>query len=549
MKASIVIVFLCYFWSLNLLAQNDGQWHPITERFMVNVDTSWNFGDIRSLFAYENKLYVSGAFNRMINQDTMVADQLAYLDTIWRNIDNSPGASNAMTFHNGDLYLGGNDIQPFVGIMKHDTGWSVLGPPTPIIVKSLKEYHDTLFVGGNFGETSSYGENIAGWDDTAWIDVGHLRGSGSDDVINLEVGMLNGKEVLFAAGDFEIAGDWPNGNYTNKALNLAFWDGNNWNAFDSVKGSYTQVLFYDTVMNHLYISGDFIAVGNVQTAFLALWDGNKWIGFGNDLDCGAAPNAMITYHGELYLGGCFTKADSIIVNGLARWDGKHWKDLDGGTNVGGGRFAVFRDTLYVGGFFQTVGSNNDTSIALAKWYTPPCAYLKAAIDTFFQDSNVVSFKDASAGLWKTKWVWDFGDGSIDSSQHPSHTYQAPGLYQVRLKVSHGECIDSVHIGVLVPGSSADVIESSLFSDGGLSMSIDPNPSNNNWQIKIQGPGFKDQKGMIRIYNTAGQEVITEPVSSTQMSFTIDVRGLEAGVYICSFEVNGEVVVSQKTVVK
>jgi PKD repeat protein len=35
----------------------------------------------------------------------------------------------------------------------------------------------------------------------------------------------------------------------------------------------------------------------------------------------------------------------------------------------------------------------------------------------------------------TGWQWSFGDGAVSSEQHPSHTYAAPGTYQVSLTVT------------------------------------------------------------------------------------------------------------------
>ncbi len=36
-------------------------------------------------------------------------------------------------------------------------------------------------------------------------------------------------------------------------------------------------------------------------------------------------------------------------------------------------------------------------------------------------------------------IWDFGDGTTDTSKHPVHTYAAPGLYVVKLTVFNGIC--------------------------------------------------------------------------------------------------------------
>ena len=47
----------------------------------------------------------------------------------------------------------------------------------------------------------------------------------------------------------------------------------------------------------------------------------------------------------------------------------------------------------------------------------------------------VSFTDASAG-GPTAWSWNFGDGSTSTAQNPTHTYTAPGTYDVALTASN-----------------------------------------------------------------------------------------------------------------
>lgn len=45
--------------------------------------------------------------------------------------------------------------------------------------------------------------------------------------------------------------------------------------------------------------------------------------------------------------------------------------------------------------------------------------------------GTVNFEDLSTGIAQS-WSWDFGDGSTSSVQNPSHTYTAPGTYDVTL---------------------------------------------------------------------------------------------------------------------
>jgi hypothetical protein len=53
----------------------------------------------------------------------------------------------------------------------------------------------------------------------------------------------------------------------------------------------------------------------------------------------------------------------------------------------------------------------------------------------------VNFTDESTGSI-TSWEWDFGDGSTNTIQNPSHTYTDPGTYTVTLTVTGPEGSDT-----------------------------------------------------------------------------------------------------------
>ncbi|HEX2899871.1 MAG TPA: PKD domain-containing protein, partial [Bacteroidia bacterium] len=58
---------------------------------------------------------------------------------------------------------------------------------------------------------------------------------------------------------------------------------------------------------------------------------------------------------------------------------------------------------------------------------------QAPVAAFSQTGNLlqVAFTDASTGS-PTSWAWDFGDGGTSTLQNPSHSYAAPGTYNVCL---------------------------------------------------------------------------------------------------------------------
>ena len=76
----------------------------------------------------------------------------------------------------------------------------------------------------------------------------------------------------------------------------------------------------------------------------------------------------------------------------------------------------------------------------------------------------VQFTDESTGTVET-WAWDFGDGGTSSSQHPAHTYAAPGTYTVSLTVT-GDCGSDqlVRSGYIQVGEAPPVITAHAEAD-------------------------------------------------------------------------------------
>lgn len=82
----------------------------------------------------------------------------------------------------------------------------------------------------------------------------------------------------------------------------------------------------------------------------------------------------------------------------------------------------------------------------------------------FTDTSVV-FNDVAA-----QWTWDFGDGNTSNQQNPSHTYSAPGNYNVQL-ITHSNlgCLDTIIIPVTItPDPVADFL---LPTDCGLTVNF------------------------------------------------------------------------------
>ncbi|RYD83177.1 MAG: PKD domain-containing protein [Sphingobacteriales bacterium] len=74
--------------------------------------------------------------------------------------------------------------------------------------------------------------------------------------------------------------------------------------------------------------------------------------------------------------------------------------------------------------------------------------------------NATSFTDASIVTGTiTNWQWNFGDGNFATIQSPTHTYAAPGFYNVKLTVTNaGGCKDDTVMQVYVdPGNGPKIV--------------------------------------------------------------------------------------------
>lgn len=69
---------------------------------------------------------------------------------------------------------------------------------------------------------------------------------------------------------------------------------------------------------------------------------------------------------------------------------------------------------------------------------PPVARFRVVLNC--QDKFNRVFRDSSIAAQSMQW--DFGDGATGAGSNPSHRYAQPGVYRVKLTVTHDACVDS-----------------------------------------------------------------------------------------------------------
>ncbi|MBT4729164.1 MAG: PKD domain-containing protein [Bacteroidetes bacterium] len=87
-----------------------------------------------------------------------------------------------------------------------------------------------------------------------------------------------------------------------------------------------------------------------------------------------------------------------------------------------------------------------TSISLLV-YPSPASSFNVNTTSQCQDSNVFNFTNTSAIISGSIFhVWDFGDGNTISANHPDHSYNSAGTFNVSLiSTSNFQCIDSTNM--------------------------------------------------------------------------------------------------------
>jgi PKD repeat protein len=155
----------------------------------------------------------------------------------------------------------------------------------------------------------------------------------------------------------------------------------------------------------------------------------------------------------------------------------------------------------------------------------------------------VHFKSSVSGdVSRVKYVWDFGDGTKDStSANPNHEYSSSGEYNVCLTVYNYET-GSVDVScnmVIIDSQQTSIKTDELNS----AMLISPNPSNGNFNINLNLN--KTENIAIALHDLSGKivkNVYTGKLSKGQNTINVSVN-LKKGIYICKVT-NSENVNSQ-----
>ncbi|HNQ67804.1 MAG TPA: T9SS type A sorting domain-containing protein [Bacteroidales bacterium] len=399
-------------------------------------------------------------------------------------------------------------------------------------VFDLIEHNDTLFACGRFTRIDDiYGISVKAYFDGQWIAIGSVN---VDQGSSLEV---YNNELLLGTS------------YTGLYKRSGFAS---WTSFPGGPFGIVNAMTVDTINNLLYIGGVFDYVADtIFSHNIAMWDSFRWHSLDSGMSTGDVNyKAMSIYRGDLYLGGNFTHtAKGLQVNHIARWDGYNWHSLSNGTNGWVYALTVFKDTLIVGGNFYEVG-NSKRALAIAKWHMPVphnCDYLRPIVyayeefgtakDTFYLDGGEAEVKFYNNNAYADTWDWDFAGLGTASVKDPIYIFTEPGEYNIQVTVTQDGCIKTASRTIYIQlGSEIQKSETP-------EMQLYPNPTNNNFTVKLYLASYKNVE--FKIVGTNGE--LKEQIKITGETTVISTKGWSHGVYVCNLFVEGKLIKVEKLV--
>ncbi|QQS30262.1 MAG: PKD domain-containing protein [Sphingobacteriales bacterium] len=172
--------------------------------------------------------------------------------------------------------------------------------------------------------------------------------------------------------------------------------------------------------------------------------------------------------------------------------------------------------------------------------TPP------ALFTFFNQSQYVYPDSIDGG----HFIWEFGDGAVSNSTHPTHIYPEEGHYLVTLTAI--VCSDTSVTQQLVYARSGSGIAVGLPPNplkGENFIQVYPNPAQNTLTFALP-EGSKSPSGDlgVKLLSLTGQTVLQTTLGAGETHKTISIAHLQEGVYLYSVEQLGSVLARGKVAV-
>ncbi|MCC7332538.1 MAG: T9SS type A sorting domain-containing protein [Flavobacteriales bacterium] len=296
-----------------------------------------------------NRLYAIGYFTYA--DDTVLVNGVTYWDGIkWNDLDSGntscPFNCNpikSIYSYQNNIYVGG-DFFTFKNIPNtkfitrfNGVNWESIGNANNPILK-FYEYNNKLLVLGHFDTIGGiYAKNLALFDGINWSEFDTASFISSGDFVGPSA-LYKGE--LYVGGNFDL----PNG-----VEEIAKFNGSQW---VSVGGGIKGDAWVDKMLvykNELYVAGQFHKSDGNSGNGIMKWNGSTWSDLNNGLTfgIGAQIKDMVIYNDELIVVGFMLTADGFPVQNIAKWDGTKWCNFRNNFNGTAEAIAVYNNELIV----------------------------------------------------------------------------------------------------------------------------------------------------------------------------------------------------------
>jgi PKD repeat protein len=394
------------------------------------------------------------------------------------------------------------------------------------------------FGDGNFGSGDSISHTYASNGTYGVYTVAHINGTTCYDTIfqNITVSNVGGLPCSINASFTSALGANGNVAFTNTTTGATFWSYSIWNFGDgtntfnsgigNVQHTYAfngiyniQLVVYDTILNCRDTVANAITVsnaigGNCNANFIVSPDSSGGVWFISN-SIGVAPNTSYVWSF-----GDGTAGFGQSINHLYNSNGQYTVTLIISTVDSFNNIFCFDSTsnqVIIG-----TACNANATFTMAPDSTAALTWMAMPV---YAPTTVSA-------------VWYWGDGTSTSGFNPSHTYLAPGIYNICVIVTDAcgamdtACITS---NIMKSSNGSGLIYTvnviSNFTPLGIQnvindnvkLNIYPNPSNGEFTISSKS------ETQFSVMNELGQIVKTEAINAAN-NFSVKVSGLNSGVY-------------------
>ena len=179
---------------------------------------------------------------------------------------------------------------------------------------------------------------------------------------------------------------------------------------------------------------------------------------------------------------------------------------------------------------QSAGNNCSQSVSPYAIYIIHGGYAEFDLTQTLCPPFIATFTDQSGNA--VSWLWDFGDGSTSTQQHPVHVYALPGFYSVTLTITtaDGCTYTKFHYYAasflpLVANATATTSDTTL----PMTVNFYSNSSGATaWFWEFGDGGTSNSQNPVHTYFVPGPYNINLTISNAECSFTYNYTGVTIG---------------------